>query len=104
MATYEIPLSPIPQRFAVQLGGVPLHLTVAWRNVGGAGWVLDIDDETDAPIVRGIPLVTGANLLQQFGHLGIAGELWCQTDGDVFAVPTFANLGVDSHLFFHVAP
>lgn len=100
MQVYEIPLSPIPQHFPITLGGIPLNLTVAWRNLGGAGWVIDLDDAANAPIVHGIPLVTGGDLLGQFRHLGLQGSLFVQTDGDVDAVPTFANLGVESKLLF----
>lgn len=100
MQVWEIPLSPIPQQFRVLLGTVRLHVTVAWRNVGGAGWVLDIHDMTDTPLVQGIPLVTGCDLLAQYAHLGIPGGLYVSTDGDMDAVPTFTNLGIDSHLYF----
>lgn len=64
------------------------------------GWVLDIADSANNPLVQGIPLVTGCDLLQQFGHLGIGGALWVLTDGDPMAVPTYHNLGSLSHLYF----
>lgn len=104
MAVFEIPLTPVQQRFSTVLGGVTVYLTVSWRNLGGAGWVLDLDDANQAPLVHGIPLVTGANLLGQHRHIGIPGEIWCQTDGDLDAVPTFENLGVDGKLYFVAAP
>ena len=97
---WEIPLTPNPQRFAITLANIDLTMTVAWRNVGGAGWVLDIADANEVRVVSGIPLVTGVNLLGQYPHLGIPGALWVLTDGDTFAVPTFTNLGTGSHLYF----
>ena len=97
---YEVPLTANPQRFGITLGGVVLRLTVAWRNTGGAGWVLDIADTNGVPAVMGIPLTTGTDLLAPYRHIGIPGGLWVQTDGDIAAVPTFANLGTASHLYW----
>ena len=104
MQLYEIPLSPVAQRFPILLNGMRLHITMAWRNVGGAGWVIDLHDMADAPIVQGIPLVTGADLLAQFKHLGIPGGIFASTDGDMDAVPTFTNIGIDSHVWFMAVP
>lgn len=100
MATFKIPLSPKPQRFTITLGGVDYRMTVSYKNVPEGGWVLDVATLEDAPIVSGIPLVTGANLLEQYAHLGIAGRLFVQTATDPDAVPTFANLGTESFLFW----
>lgn len=100
MATWEIPLSPEPQRLAITLAGVAYVLTVRWRDADQGGWVLDIADGQSVPILAGVPLVTGADLLAQYAHLGFAGELIVQTDHDLDAVPTFENLGDTSHLYF----
>lgn len=100
MATYEIPLSPTPQTFGIVLAQVAYNVTVQWRDADQGGWVLDLADENNVLIVGGIPLVTGADLLEQFDYLAIGGSLIVQTDHDTDAVPTFANLGVSSHLYF----
>ena len=101
MQVLEIPLSGRAERFGITLGGLALTLTLAWRNTGGAGWVLDLADTVSGlPMVRGIPLVTGLDLLEQHRHLGIPGGLFCLTDGDPLAVPTYANMGTASHLFW----
>lgn len=102
MANFEIPLSPNPQTFTISLSGVDYRLTVQWRNAEGAGWILDIADTSANPIIQGIPLVTGVNLLEQFEYL-ISGVLWVQTTADPDAVPTFDNLGVGSHLYWYTA-
>ena len=106
MATiYEIPLSPEPQRFSISLGDIEYQLRLSYQDAPEGGWLLDISNSSDnpgAPIVAGIPLVTGADLLEQYRHLGIAGELWVSTDADSDAVPTFANLGRAGRLFFVV--
>jgi len=101
--TYEIPLSGMPQRFAIQLLGVTYILNFQYRDAppemaGGGGWVMDIADGQNNPLVCGIPLVTGADLLEQYYYLGFGGMFWVVSDGDMNAVPTFANLGSLSHL------
>jgi hypothetical protein len=63
-------------------------------------WVADLLDATDSAILQGVPLVTGANLLEQFSYLGLGGQLLVQTEGDVDAVPTFENLGSEGRLYF----
>lgn len=97
---YEIPLTPTPQTFGIALGQVPYRMTVKWADAPGGGWVLDIAAADGSPIINGIPLVTGANLLAGYEYLGFAGTLAVQTDYDTDALPTFANLGLTSHLFF----
>lgn len=97
----EIPLEPSPQTFLVSLANVLYQFTVTYRDALEAGWVLDIADSNSNDIVCGIPLVTGANLLAQYGYLGIPGALFMYADGlDGTMVPTFANLGTVCHLYY----
>ena len=105
MATvYEIPVTPAGgnQTFSVELNSVTYRLALTWRNAKEAGWVLDISDASGNAIVNGIPLVTGADLLAPYKHLAIGGggSLTVITDGDAGAVPTFANLGLISRLYW----
>lgn len=100
MAVFEIPLSPQAQRFTIQLGTNSYNLRFAWNDAPTGGWELDILDTNDNPIVGGIPLVTGINLLEQYEYLALGGGLLVETDYDLNAVPTFQNLGVQAHLFF----
>lgn len=100
MATYEIPLSPAPQTFSILLAGVSYQLTVRYVDAPEGGWLLDIADQAGNVILCGAPLVTGHDLLHQYAYLGIGGQLIVQTDADHDAVPTFGNLGVESHLYF----
>lgn len=80
MTAYEIPLSPKPQTFAISLVGVTYLMTLLW-NPSLACWVLDIDDANGNPVVLGIPVVTGLDLLAQYSYLGVGGHLIAQTDG-----------------------
>lgn len=98
MALVEIPLTPVSQQFAIQLAGVQYQLTLIWRDV--AGWVLDIASNDRTPIIQGIPLVAGADLLAQYRYLGIGGQLFVMSDPAVLDPPTSANLGIESHLYF----
>jgi len=99
---FEIPLTASPQTFSIPLAGVVYTMTLIFRQTpdGNGGWVLDIADSANNPIVAGIPLVTGADLLGQYGYLNLGGKLLVTTDGDQFAPPTFDNLGSTSHLYF----
>lgn len=100
---FEIPLSAAPQSFLVTLAGTEYRMRLVYRNAAEAGWTLDLSTNTGIPLVAGIPLVTGCNLLQQYKYLGIAGELRVLSDVDLAAVPTFANLGTASHLYFQAS-
>jgi hypothetical protein len=105
MASFEIPLSGANQTFAIVLNGVSyvLRLIFCQTTDSSACWLLDISDQNSNPIVCGVPLVTGADLLEQYAYLNFGFILYCFSDGTLSsAIPTFANLGTTSHLFFQV--
>ena len=97
---FRIPLAPNPQIFTIQLSGIDYRIRLAYRNAPEAGWVMDILDINENPIVNGIPLITGANLLDQYRHLGFLGRMWVQTGSDPDAPPTFINLGLDAQIYW----
>ena len=49
MNYFEIPVSPIPQVFAISLGGDDYRLTLQYRD----GWILDVADDLGQPLVSG---------------------------------------------------
>lgn len=101
MNAYEIPLNPSQnQTVSAVLLNVTYRLTLQWRE-GAQCWFLDIADDAGDPLVQGIALVTGSNLLHQHQYLAIGGGLvvMCDTGTDA---PTFDNLGQSSHLLFVV--
>jgi hypothetical protein len=103
MATFTIPLTGSNEIFSITLNGVSYILTVIWRDdpCGMGGWFLDIADSVGDPLVQGIPFVTGADLLAQYGYLGFGGSLYVQTLLDnPQAPPTFTNLGTDCQLYW----
>jgi hypothetical protein len=99
---FVIPTQPSSQTFQVQLGANFLTMTIMWRNAPDCGYVLDIlDGNTGTPIVCGIPLVTGCDLLGQYAYLGLGGSLFVLTSGDPYAMPGYADLGVISFLYWY---
>jgi hypothetical protein len=99
MSVYIIPLTPAPQNFGIVLAGVTYNLTVKWNTVAQC-WVMDIADQNSVKILSGVPIITGADLLEQYAYFNFGGKLIAQTDGDLQAVPTFENLGVQGKLYF----
>lgn len=100
---FIIPLTNIPQRFTIELSGKAYVVVCKWNGEMPA-WTLDISDEvTNQPLIVNLPLVTGTDLLEQFPHIGIPGELYTTTDGDEYAPPTLENLGQEAHLYYLVS-
>jgi hypothetical protein len=106
MATVrEIPLVPQNQRLATDINGTTYILRVNWNVVANC-WIMDISDAADVPILRGVPLITGADLFEQYSSLGIGGghvALLVMTVGvgrSPDEVPTYTNLGFDGRLFY----
>jgi len=96
---YLIPLQPTPQTLTISLAGIQYQLTAKWNNIS-QNWNVDIADNNGNPILTGIAMVTGADLLEQFKYLEIGGMLLAQTSSNVVAPPTFTNLGSDGNLYF----
>lgn len=95
---FKIPLGAGAQSFVVPLAGVSYRMLLRWcASNATPAWVLDISTEAGAPLVRGLPLVTGCDLLSQHAHLGIGGGLYVVSDTDP---PTFDSLGTTTKLYF----
>ncbi|EKK0328005.1 hypothetical protein H5904_03910 [Klebsiella pneumoniae] len=71
-------------------------MTVTWR---ASFWCLDIMDSTGADLIKGIPLITGANLLAQYSYLGLGFSLYVNCDDPANDNPTQTDLGIKSHLY-----
>lgn len=99
---FRIPLEPAPQRFAIELSGVPLLVVCRW-NEAMTNWELELlDGETEVSLVASLPLVTGADLLAQHPHLGIPGQLLVSGQGEEETTPTLENLGSTVDLYYVV--
>lgn len=100
--TFRLPLAGANETFNITLNGVTYNMLVIWRDDpnGEGGWCLDILTSQNVPLVQGVPLITGADLLEQYAYLGIGGSLFVQTVQDPAAPPTFDNLGTDANVYF----
>lgn len=96
MAVSEIPLSPENQRFSISVAGQSLQMAVTWR---AAFWCLDIMDSAGADLIKGIPLITGADLLVQYHYMSLGFSLYVVCDDPANDNPTAADLGTKSHLY-----
>lgn len=99
MTPYEIPLTPSAQTFQIQLASA-LYSMEVWWCMPALCWMLSISDSSGVPILFGIPLVTGTDLLKQHRHLGLKGSLYVQSAADLNAVPQYNDLGVSGHVYF----
>lgn len=99
-AVWEFPLLPQPQQMQVQLGEVDYTVRFGWCASPEGGWFIDIADVDGKPIIRGLTLTAGENILQQFDYLGIPGEIRVQTDSEPLVEPTFENLGSNGKVLF----
>lgn len=100
---FEIPLNAQSQRFACELAGATYNLQIVW-NAKSNCWVLDINDADNEPLMRGIPLVTGLDLLQQYAYFELGGFMLTMTDAAPDVPPTYQNLGGSGHLYFITVP
>lgn len=98
MTLYRLPLQPVPQRFEIDFLGVTYVLSNRW-NDEAAYWMLDWFDANGVPLVMGMPVVAGVNLLEPYASLP-AGTLAVITEGDPNASPTLLSLGTDSNLYY----
>jgi hypothetical protein len=101
---FQSPLQNAAQIFTITLSGTTYTFTIQYRNISQGGWVMDIGDVNNNPIVQGIPLVTGVNLLDKYQYLGFVGGIYVQTTTDPDAVPTFTNLGIDGQMYYVTTP
>lgn len=92
---YEIPLNNGNQKFNIRLGGVQYKFQLIYRV---KSWYLDIFDTAENPLIAGLPLVMGDNLLIQHQHI-IKGSLYVlNTNED--ENQAFSDLGTLIKLFW----
>lgn len=90
---YEIPLSIGAQEFSCKLGSVSYKLRFTWRTAQEGGWFLDILDQvTEEPIIAGILISLGNDLLSPYQHLKM-GHLVALLDSKTVGYPTYSDMG-----------
>lgn len=95
MAFYEIPLLTGSQSFFTPLNGTTYKFRLIWRDP--VGWFLDIAKADETPLINGIAVVTGVNLIKQYQHK-LKGELWVYTDG--LENPDYTSVGTTLKLYW----
>ncbi|MCJ2036393.1 phage baseplate plug protein [Methylobacterium sp. J-068] len=101
MAAHTIPLSGSAEQFSVALNGTTYILRLMFNGAIEGGWVLDIADANETPILCGLPLHIGQNILEQHDHLAIGGpgsQLILKSDGSG-EDPGFDNLTAYTLIF-----
>ncbi len=103
---YEVNLTPQPQEFNVEFpNGQTYSLRLMFLyDAETPTWTIDFSDANANLIVAGVPLVTGCDLFEQYAYLGFGCAMFCTTDGDTMATPTFLNLGSTAHLWIETTP
>lgn len=99
MAFYEIPLQPTNQNIRISILNVTYIIRTYYCDRENGGWVIDISKSDGTPLVQGIPLVTGDDLLSQYEYMNFGFGLMVYSDGIHDAVPSFSNLGINGHLY-----
>ena len=101
MATiYEFPLRPEAQQIQIALADIEYTVRFGWCDAPGGGWFIDMTDIDGTPLLRGLALTAGENVLQQFAYLGIPGEIRVETDGSDLVEPSYDNLGANGKVLF----
>lgn len=100
---YGVPLIPAAQQFTISLAGATYGMKLQWC-APAACWIMEISDANGNRLVGGVPLVTGADLLEQLGYLGIGGSLVVQSSNDPYEVPDYDSLGSTGNLYFATPP
>lgn len=96
MTFSEIPLSADNQKFSITIAGTAYKMELVWRE---PVWCLNLLSSDDSIIVSALPLVAGANLLEQYAYLGLGFSLLVSSDIEGQENPTKTDLGLYSHLY-----
>jgi hypothetical protein len=96
---YELPLIAQQQSLRISLGGVYYNISVEW-NESSSNWNINLSDDNGLSILNSIPLLTCANILEQFDYLRLGGNLRITVDSDNTSNPTYNDLGQTSHVYF----
>lgn len=96
----EVPLTPQAQKFSIPIAGETYGMTMQYRDAEDGGWMMDLANSAGKALASGIPMVTGTDLLGQLKHLGVNAVMGMVNSGGGDDAPTFANLGISSHLVF----
>jgi hypothetical protein len=100
---FEVALTGIQENFSITLADKTYRFMIRGQDAlpDHNARHLDNADRDGKPIISGLPLLAGHDLLGQHAYLEFRGRLAAQTDGsEPTANPTLSNLGTGSHLYF----
>lgn len=89
----EIPLLPSSQNLTINVGNTNYMLDIIWKS---DTYIMNIKTGKGEPIINGIPLLTGLDLLEQFKYFGIVGE-WVMLPVIPYEEAVYETLGFSSH-------
>ncbi|ENX58797.1 MULTISPECIES: phage baseplate plug family protein [Acinetobacter] len=92
---YEIPLNFGNQKFNIKLGTTQYKLQLIYR---AEQWYLDIFDTAENPLIAGLPMLVGDNLLAQHQHI-IKGSLYVLNTSEDES-QAFSDLGTNIKLYW----
>lgn len=95
MAIQEIPLTADNQQFSIIIAGATYRISIIWRETC---WVMDMFNDRSEPLISGVPLVTGADLMAQYEYMGLGFKMAVVCDDEAQEYPTKIDLGSRSHL------
>ena len=97
----QIPLVVGNQQLTVPIAGNSYKFKIIWRN---SVYVMDINDSNNNPLIQGIPLVVGSDLLAQHkAELmpGITWGLFASNPSNVNQDMGYNDLGVSTFLLVY---
>ncbi|WP_291348077.1 MULTISPECIES: phage baseplate plug protein [unclassified Acinetobacter] len=92
---YEIPLNYGNHKFNIRLGSAQYKLQLIYRV---DHWYLDIFDTAENPLIAGLPMLVGDNLLVQHQHI-IKGALYVLNTNEDES-QAFSDLGINIKLYW----
>jgi hypothetical protein len=99
MNCLEVPVTARPQTFTLTISSTVYTIKQYWLKPAQC-WVLDFGDQSGAPLLCGIPLVPGINLLRQYQYI-IPGMLFVVTDDAIpDTIPDFTHLGITGKVYY----
>jgi hypothetical protein len=101
----ELPFTARPQRVTMYLGTYEFLIRLYWCKPAGC-WVIDFSDVDNNLIAAGIPLVTGADLIEQFQYTPLRGGrmIVMSTDRPPETIPGWGDLGITGHVYWKQRP
>jgi hypothetical protein len=94
---YSLPVKPYPVKFRTMVNDTDYWFATQYREADEAGWVLDILNANENPLIMGIALVSGLDLMWQYHHMALDFSL-VMSCRENRGTPTYESLGSQDEL------